>query len=473
MDIAKRIKEAPLSPGVYMMKNRGGEVIYVGKASSLRKRLEGHYHAYRKQSAAKDALLYNTSRIDWIVTSHEAEALILEAGLIKKYKPSFNISLKDDKSFPYIKVTTDEEYPRLLLTRNKAGDPASYYGPYTDVKLLKAALAFLRKIFPLRACRRMPKKECLDFHIGQCLAPCIGKVDKPVYVEKIRELCLFLGGEKERLISELNKKMARLSKDGKFEEAALARDQIAGLTNIVEKYRNLDVKDELSVLKDMLGLPCIPNRIEAFDISNISGRQSVGSMVMFLDGKPYKNHYRRFRIKGIAGIDDYSMIRQIVMRRYGGTLKSKLSMPDLIVIDGGKGHISCAFSELEKLGIKDIPIIGIAKQFERLYLLKRKEPLIPPLSSGALHLIQRIRDEAHRFALRYHLLLRSKVQQASELDTIPGVGPKKKSALIKRFGSIDEIKKAPLDELIGVKGLDRRTAMFIRGHFRGKRIRNS
>ncbi|MBI5124492.1 MAG: excinuclease ABC subunit UvrC [Candidatus Omnitrophica bacterium] len=408
MDIKEAVKNLPHSPGVYIMKDASGDVLYVGKAGDLKKRVSSYFRASARHPERIKSLVSRIKDIAFIPASTSAEALIYENGLIKQLSPKYNVALRDDKSYPLLKLTVKEKFPRLILTRERQPDGSIYYGPYTSAKLLKEALKILRKLFPLRTCNKIPKKVCLQFHINQCLGPCVGKVGGGRYNELVSELKLFLEGRLPELFKLLSAEMVRLSKEERFEEALECRKRLEALSAIKEDrvyYRPLDESEEL---KNILKIPEKLERIEAFDISNIMGKEAVGSMIYFYKGRPDKNEYRRFKIKTVSGMDDYTMMREIVRRRYTRSLDENKALPDLIVIDGGKGHLSVALDELKKLGLEKLPAIGIAKQFEYIYVKDAKEPIILPKESKALHLLERIRDEAHRFAISYHKKLMSK-----------------------------------------------------------------
>ncbi len=407
MDIKETIKKLPDSPGVYLMKDKRGKILYVGKARSLKKRVSSYFTKARP-SGRTALLIFRVKGIDYIQTGSEAEALIYEAGLIKSIKPKFNVELKDDKSYPYLKLTLNEDYPRLFISRKKIDDGARYYGPYTNVKLLRSALSFMQTVFPLRRCKRLGKKLCMNYHLSKCLGPCVGKSGKKRYRRTVNELILFLEGRRQKLLGELSKRMEGASKKLNFEEAVRIRNRIKALSTVVAKRRVPSPMDQIDELKFLLNLRRRPKRIEAFDISNIHGKEAGGSMVSFYDGKPDKNNYRRFRIKTVQKIDDYKMIREIVHRRYKRLLDEKMALPDLIIIDGGRGHLTSALKELKGLKIAHIPAIGIAKEFEHIYTPNRELPIILPKDSSVLQLIKRIRDEAHRFARAYHVKLRRK-----------------------------------------------------------------
>jgi len=472
----EELKSIPNLPGVYLMKDEGGNILYIGKAASLKKRVSSYFKGSPHPSARTQLMVEKVADITFFVTGSEAEALIAEAAFIRRYKPRYNVALKDDKSYPYLKLTTNERYPRLIITRKVKRDGAVYYGPYTDVKLLRKAMGLMKRIFRLRSCKRIPKKVCLNYRLGQCCAPCIGAIDESGYGDIVREVRLFLEGRRDRLIEDLSKRMGELAKRREFEKAAVLRDRIAALSVVprpIGDARTRDISgaggknrriseiaayDELIAFMHLLSLRRVPHRIEAFDISNICGDMAVGSMITFIDGKPSKDDYRRFKIKGVTGIDDYRMMQEIIRRRYERVKKERLPSPDLIIIDGGKGQLNAALKALDGLGFGRIPVVGIAKRFERIYLKHRKEPILFSHRSPVLHLIQRLRDEAHRFAVTYHRMLRGKRLSLSVLDNVEGIGKARKKVLLNAFGSVENIKKAPMERIITLKGIDKKIA---------------
>lgn len=409
-----KIKALPLTSGVYLMKNADGKIIYIGKAVSLRKRVQSYFRKTQTMSKT-DQLVAEIRDIDTFDTHSEAQALILEANLVKEHLPKYNFDLRDDKSYPLIEVT-GETFPRVEIVRPRVRIPTSkYFGPYVDSRLIREALGILRKIFHFRTCDPFPKKECLDFHIGLCQAPCIGKISREEYLRNIRSVCLILEGKKDELYRTLKSEMETLSREKNFEQAAKIRDQLQAIGALYSGSPDVNYYKEAEQLQRALGLPRMPERIEGFDISNIMGEQSVGSMVSFLMGKPDKSQYRRFRIKEVGGIDDFKMIAEIVRRRYRRLKQEGLAFPDLIVIDGGKGQLSAACHELEKLS-GSIPIISLAKREEEIFLPGKRKPVILSRQSLGLKLLQRLRDEAHRFALSYHRNLRAKNMLRGQFD---------------------------------------------------------
>ena len=391
----------PDSAGVYLMKNSSGKIIYIGKALSLRKRVSSYLA--RELSAKTLRLMANVADIEYRTTATESMALLLEASLIKDHKPKYNVSLRDDKSFPLVKVT-HEEFPAIYVTRKKEDDGAKYFGPYTNAALLREALKIIRRNFPYRSCLTLPKKACMYYRIKLSPAPCIGKISRAGYAKTLKQISLILEGKSEELVKELSREMRQKAKERKFEEAALLRDKMIALNTFRPSLYNAEAA--LNELREVLKLPVMPRRIEAFDVSNILGRQATASMVSFYNGLADKDNYRRFRIKTVKQSDDYKMMAEAAHRRYLRLKEENLPLPDLILVDGGRGQLSAAKNELEGLGLV-IPIVSLAKREEEIYTL-----FTPPIrlknNSPALRLLQCIRDESHRFALKYHRLLRKK-----------------------------------------------------------------
>ena len=400
-DVKKKINNLPDSPGVYIMKTDDGKILYVGKAVSLRKRVASYFR--KNVTDIKTNILTGKIKdIDFIPCDTEAQALLLEASLIKEKRPKYNIALRDDKSYPYVAIT-NEDFPRVFPARPKKKDDLFLFGPYPNVRIIKEVLKLIRKIFPYRSCRSFPKAPCLYYHLKLCPAPCAGKISSREYQEILTGLYKILSGGKEALIRMLEKKMLRASRGRNFERAASLRDKIIAVKSLYSGKSNIH---EIIYLRDMLGLESLPLKIEAIDISDISGREAVGSVVVFTDGLPDKSSYRRFRIKGIYNSDDCKMIEEVVARHFRS--KDKYTkLPQLVIIDGGRGQVRAASKVLKSMHL-DIAIVGIAKRNEELWLEGENKPLIVPKDNQALRLIQRIRDEAHRFAHKYHLLLRKK-----------------------------------------------------------------
>lgn len=591
-DLEIKIQNLPQLPGVYQFKDASGKVIYVGKAKNLKNRVRSYFTKSQPTNPKLNALVSKIHDVEVIVTSSEVEALILEANLIKKLKPRYNVSLKDDKSYPYI-VITNEPFPRVFSTRKIKLDGSRYFGPYTDAYSLKQTLKLIRDIFMVRSCKyyiddeviqKKKIKVCLDYHIKKCGGPCEGLVSKEEYNKMIEQVVQLLNGKIDNLVETLKKQMEKLANELRFEEAAILRDKIKSLeiytskqsvvsvepidrdifavaseeedacgvvfkvrdgkligsqqffmtganhkeekeiieTLLTQYYLNADFipseilipeeideaesiekwlsdrkksnvkirtpenEDEsrlvsmckinakyqldeykiqkmkakiefapnvLKLLQKELHLDRLPRRIECFDISNIQGSDIVASVVVFENGKPKKSEYRKFKIRSVSGKpDDFASMEEVIERRYSRILNEGGKMPDLIVIDGGKGQLSSAIKSLEKLGIKNQPIISIAKKFEEIYFPNLEYPQSLPKSSPALHLLQRIRNEAHRFAITFHREVRAKRTFTTQLLEVKGIGEKRAKMLLSKFGSIEGIKNAPIEELEKILG---------------------
>ncbi|MGA1870020.1 MAG: excinuclease ABC subunit UvrC [bacterium] len=598
----KKVALVPDLPGVYLFKDSMGIVIYCGKALSLRKRVASYFRHACEPNPRRRLISALASDLEYIVTNSELEALILESNLIKKYKPRFNILLRDDKNYPHLCITLNEEFPRLKIVRKIKKDGCLYLGPYTPAKAMRKTLSIIHKIFPIRRCRNplssTKKRPCLNYQMGLCCAPCAGLISKTHYKDLIQGLILFLQGKREDLIEKLRREMKEAAHAHKFERAAKLRDQIQAIGSCMEKqnvffssFENQDCfavaknndracvqiffirygkvtgrkslflfnvedihekelietvleqfystdipippkilvqllpdkkilleewltkkrganvhihapqrgknkelmqmvqknallglssslslaegpeeyKKLLAQVQQDLQLPHPPRRIEGFDISNLGPTDAVGSMVYWFDTKPIKSKYRKFKIQGIEGIDDYGMMMHVLERRYRRLQKENQEMPDLILIDGGKGHLQAGMKAIAALGLSHIPVISLAKSEELIFQANSDFPLHLPSASPTLKLLQRIRDEAHRFALSYQKTRRMKRAFSSPLDTIPGIGPKRKERLLKHFQGLDMIKKAPLEKLLSTPGLDRKTAEKIYVHFHSKK----
>ncbi len=396
------IAHAPETPGVYLMKDKTGAVIYIGKAKSLKNRLTSYLG--RDLAGKTVAMMQNVRDIEFRRTQTEGLALLLEASLIHTFQPRYNVSLRDDKSFPFVKMT-GEEFPAVCITRKVETDGARYFGPYTNAKLLRQALKVIRRFFPYRSCKELPRQACMYYRIGLSPAPCAGKIDKQEYAKTLTDISLILEGKTDELVKKLTRAMEKKATQYKFEEAAVLRDKILALSSLGEEYHLS--QPGLLDLKRLTGLKGLPMRIEAFDVSDIFGREACASMVSFYDGKPDKNNYRRFRIKTVQGIDDYKMLSEAVQRRYARLKEEKLPSPDLILIDGGRAHLLTAKRVLAKLGLR-IPLVSIAKEEENIYTSNRRHAIKLRFDTPALNLLRRVRNEAHRFAVAYHHVLRRK-----------------------------------------------------------------
>jgi excinuclease ABC subunit C len=585
----QQLKALPAKPGIYLFKDKEGKVIYVGKAANLNSRVRSYFGAPSSLSAKVQRLVSKIQDFEFIVTNSEQEALILECNMIKKYTPRYNVHLKDNKTFPYLKININDDWPGVYITRRVQKDGAKYFGPFASPGSVRKTLRLIDKIFPFRSCSKhiegKDKRPCLDYYIHRCLGPCIGAVEKQEYHDVINQVILFLQGKQELILRELKAKMKAAALQLHFERAALLRDQINAIEAVIEGQRiaiklqgekdviglaqnkeqayvelfsirnskligqdyfimegvqgeppgqimtsfvkqyyasasyipplillqhpvdepevlsewleqqrggrvELQVPQrgakkklvdtaaenaaqglELSQAKEMkteiitsglrelkqkLRLPKMPRRIECYDVSNIQGALAVGSMVVLEKGRPKPAHYRRFRIKTVAGADDYAMIQETLRRRFKRVLTGEGAWaitPDLVLIDGGKGQLNAALELRRELGLGSIPMASLAKENEEVFLPDAPQPVYIAKDSPALHILQRARDEAHRFAISYHRRLRHKEAIASTLDNIPGIGPRRKKALLKKFGSIEAIKEASPEDLSQTEGI--------------------
>ena len=607
-DFSKRLSALPTEPGVYLMKNADGKVIYVGKAIALRNRVRSYFQSTRGQTPKTRELVANITDWEVIRTDTPAEALILENELIKRYLPKYNVMLKDSKTYPYLKIT-EEEWPRIISTRRVVTDGGRYFGPYTSAGNAYRTLNLLNRLFPYRKCeKKITGKDdvCLYYHIHQCTAPCISAVDRDTYMQAIEGAALFLSGRGDEILGPLEEEMQQASDAWNFERAADVRDRINAVKHVLERQKivsasgqNVDVialargaggdagcqvgfirngkilgseffpmqagiddPDEevltgfvgqfydeaamvppqlilpiplpaedaafleawlrdkrggkvefviprrgekkalvemiaksavenleqqrikflsddqrltaaMSELANALDLPRLPRRIECFDISNIQGTNPVASMVVFEDGKPAKKEYRKFAIKTVQGANDFAMMKEVVGRRFRRHLSQDeeengkwAALPDFVIIDGGKGQLNAALEALDEVGMR-VPIAGLAKEQEEFFLPGQSESILLPRDSQALYLVQRVRDEAHRFAITYHRQKRSKATFQSRLDDIPGVGPKRKKAMLKAFGSLKGIREASIEDLAKVEGVNQTLAEQIKSSLGG------
>lgn len=616
-DFQHQLKILPDKPGVYIMKNYLGEVIYVGKAKVLKNRVRQYFQNSKNHSEKVRAMVKNIAEFEYIVTDSEMEALILECNLIKKYSPRYNIALKDDKFYPFIKITTNEDFPRVYVTRNFAKDGNRYFGPYTNGTAVYEVMGLIKKLFPLRTCKKAiveggePTRACLNYHINLCKAPCAGYISKAEYWEMIDEIINILNGTDTSIIKKLKLEMEKAAEELEFEKAAKIRDRILAIELISEKQKMFTVKEgdedfidlytdekdgcaqvffvregkvtgrehfmienisddpvkevissfiasfyggtaqipktiyvpeeiedqeliekfltekrgskvwikvpkkgdkknlldmvrnnakimldqfkekmveekelnksSLTELADVLGLDSLPVRIEAYDISNIQGVDSVGTMVVFENGKAKNSDYRRFKIKSVKGPNDYESMREILSRRFSHGLeevnkikernleysKGKFCIfPDLIMMDGGKGQVNIALEVLKGFGI-EIPVCGLVKDHKHRTrgIIFNNEEILITRGSGLMNLITRVQDEVHRYAITYHRSLRDKRTLHSILEDIPRIGEKRRRNLLIKFGSIDNIKKASMEELLDTPGIDKRAAESIKQYF--------
>lgn len=585
----------PDKPGVYLMHDATGKVIYVGKAVVLKNRVRSYFRNLAAHTPKVKAMVAKIAEIETIVTSSEVEALILECNLIKKYRPRYNIMLKDDKTYPYLKVTMQEDFPRLVVTRGQARDGAKYYGPYADAGAMHATVKLLRGMFPLRTCRKMnPDRPCLNYHIKRCLAPCAGYVSRTEYSSMIKSVCMVLDGRTNELERELQRRMQEAAENYAFEEAARLRDQLQAvqrlneqqkavtnnggdmdvigygqditgsciqiffvrkgkligrdnfflhndgdsavevLSAFIKQYYNeatfipkeivlpftlededkgtveawlterssrkvelvvpqrgvkkellklandnavklleerlrkgsLSLKNDVEAaeeLQQVLGIDHALERMDCFDISHTQGTETVASMVVFRNGSISKKDYRKYKIVSAEGKpDDFKSMQEVVYRRY----KDYEDLPSLVVIDGGKGQLSSALEVIRGLGLHDLPVVGLAERNEEIFLPHQSKSIMLDRDSAALHLIQRIRDEAHRFAITFHRKLRTKRNLVSVLDHVDGIGPKRRQALWKAFKTIDAMKAASVEELAAVDGMNSAAAQTLYDFFR-------
>lgn len=597
MEIERILANLPSSPGVYIMRDLGGNVIYVGKAINLKNRVRSYFQQSRNHSAKVVRLVQHIADIDYIVTGSELEALVLECNLIKEHRPHYNVRMRDDKTYPFIRVTTGEPYPRMFLTRKVVRDGSRYFGPYTDVPAARETLRLLKSLFPLRQCSRQiqpgdeARRPCLNFHIKRCLGPCSGAVNREDYAEIVNGVIMFLEGKQTHLIRSLKRRMEAAAANLDFEQAAALRDQLRAVERVVEQQRVVSdsaqdrdvmaiardrwgacirlmvVRDgklvgaehfmlggaeesdnsealsafvkefysngapvpkevllpdaiedsevveswlsgirgnsvkllvpqrgerrklmdlaaenareyldraraieqrelrarleALSELGQVLGLSRPIVRMECYDISNMQGTDAVGSMVVFEDGKPATSQYRRFRIKSVEGPNDVAMMKEMLSRRFARASDddSKFArIPDLVVIDGGRGQLRYAKQAMEDRGYGHVPIAALAERQEEIYLPDRAVPLVLPGDSPALLMLEHIRDEAHRFAVSYHRSVRGKKGIRSELEAVPGIGKKRLAALMKTFGSLDALISADVSEIAASPTMNSRVA---------------
>ena len=483
--IRNKLSQLPHKPGVYLMKDRFGTVIYVGKARDLRKRVNQYFHPSRRMGwdLKFNALIEAIHDFDIHVVRSEPEAVLLEGKLIKEFHPRYNVSFRDDKRFLLLKVNLNDPIPRFTLTRLKTDDGARYFGPFASSGALRRTLNLVRHRFNLRGCRPLTPaetdyKHCLYAHLKVCTAPCIGNVTREQYLMQVLAACDFLAGQSREMKEQLEAEMKKAAGTKDFEKAAQLRDLLFDLrrtTQKTEKFERLpytlpvamDPGQDLAELAKVLNLPGPPQRIEGFDISNISDTFAVASMVSFRNGRPDRSNYRRFKMKTVTGQNDFACMAETVQRRYSRLLREARGQerddlpswfPDLILIDGGKGQLGAACAELAKLGLSHLPIIGLAKEFEEIYRPGQGQPLRLGSDSGALKLLQRVRDESHRFANTYNARLRLKRISESVLDEFPGIGEQRKAALLKKFGSVHRLRLATVEEISRIPGFGGKAA---------------
>jgi excinuclease ABC subunit C len=478
--IKEKLKNLPDEPGCYLMRDRDGKIIYIGKAASLRKRVQSYFRQHTRRTAQPKirSLISSIADFDIVVLKSEAEAILTEGQLIKEYRPYYNTLWKDDKRFVMICIDVQHPFPTVRKCRLRKKDGGRYFGPYTSGMAAKVAIEFMERRFGIRRCRpRVPDaetyKHCSNDIIANCSAPCIGKVSQEEYRERVEDACAFLRGERMEMLKELRAAMEQASAEQNFEEAAALRDMLLHLHNAVKerakvrktpKMKQADAMLGLQELQRQLKLPTEPRVIECFDISNISGTSSVAGMVCSIDGVPYPNRYRRFRIKTVAGADDPRSMAEVVRRRYTRLLREKKSLPGLVMVDGGITQLRAAKAVLTELGLDSLPLVGLAKRYEELVwdYENNSGNLVLPRHSAGLTVVTRLRDEAHRFAITYHRDLRRQRIMESRLDEIPGIGKAKKEMLLKYFGSISRISHATIDQIAEAPGIGPKTAELIR-----------
>ncbi len=504
-DFRVKLRDVPHQPGVYLMKDRIGSIIYVGKAKDLRRRLSSYFIASRRTRADMKtrALIEAIGDFEFHIVRSEQEALLLEGKLIKDYRPRYNVTFRDDKRFLLVRMDMNAPWPRLALTRLRKEDHARYFGPFAHSAALRATVEWLNRRFGLRTCpAHQPSdvdyQHCHADIIQNCSAPCMGRISREAYLARAEEVCRLLEGKGRRdLIEELRQEMTKVAAAMEFEKAAAIRDIIGNLELTLNPTRQFTrgrglpstVKplEDLAELGEVLGLGAAPRVMECFDISNISSTHIVASMVRFVDGVADPQAYRRYRIKGVTGQDDFASMAEVVRRRYMRILlenaevdpemathsqesvlesqrrlaregRARVLLPDLVIVDGGKGQLSVAVAELRQLGLHELPIIGLAKQREEVFFPEVSEPLLISHDRGALKLLQRIRDEAHRFANGYNALLLRRRMRESLLDECPFITPGRKRSLLRHFGSVTQLRKASLDMLQACPGLPKTVA---------------
>ena len=486
--LAAKARDLPKSPGVYLMKDDKGRVIYIGKSASLRERVSSYFQAGTRLEHKKSGLIDHIVDFEVIQTDSEVEALLAENRLIKDVQPRYNARLLDDKTYPYLMVTTGEEFPGVFVTRQPRTDGVKLYGPFTNVHALKEAVTLLQKAFKFRTCHldisesddnRRFFRPCLLYPIKQCTAPCAAKISKETYRSDVTRLLRFLDGGKDGVLRTMEKEMLQASQDRNYELAARLRDEIKALTALGQRAAKgeqeywqpeafvTDPKEGIEKLQEALSLAEPPRIVEGIDIAHLQGGETVGSKVCFIDGVPFKDGYRRYKIRHGQGNNDYLSIQEVVGRRYREAGASNELFPDVILIDGGLGQLHAAAEALDAIGIINQPVASIAKREEIIYVLgQENEPVVLDRFSPILHLVQSVRDEAHRFAVTFHRTRRNASRLMSELEEIPGVGKTTVTKLLKYFGSSALVRKASEDELAVQVG--RAAARRVKGYYEGR-----
>ena len=467
--VRKKLPELPDKPGCYLMRDWRGKIIYVGKALSLRKRVQSYFRTgtWVKADPKLRGLIRSVDDFDIVILRNEAEALLTESRLIKDYKPRYNVDLRDDKRFLMLKIDLAETWPQFKAVRIRKEDGARYLGPYVSSVATRAAMDFVEKRFGLRKCRpRNPVAEdhrhCINDIVRYCSAPCLGRISREDYLQRVEQACAFLRGETPALLEDVRASMEQAAEHHRFEEAAALRDTWFMLKEICNQKARVmstpDMKAEdaragIEELRMALGLKAPLRRIECCDISNISGTHAVASLVCSLDGLPAPAHYRHYRIKTVQQADDPAMMAEVIRRRFERLKREGGAVPDLLVVDGGITQLNAALGEMMLLGVQAVPVVGLAKKLEEVHVPGQPVPLRLPADSRALYVLQRTRDEAHRFALAYHQRLRARRLRESLLDEIPGMGEKRKTALLRQFGSVARLRRASLEEIAAVAGI--------------------
>lgn len=467
--VRRKLQELPEKPGCYLMRDRRGKIIYIGKALSLRKRVQSYFRSgtWAKADPKLRGLIRSIDDLDFLVTRNEAEALLTEGRLIKDYKPRYNVDLRDDKRFLMLKINLAEPWPQFKAVRIRKDDGATYLGPYVNSVATRAAMDFVEKTFGLRKCRPLTPgpedhKHCINDIVRFCSAPCVGRITRPEYLQRVESACAFLRGETPALLQGVKQRMEEAATAHKFEEAAALRDTWLMLREIcTQRARALstpemkaeDARAGIEELRQVLGLATPPRLIECYDISNISGTHSVASQVCAVDGLPAPSRYRHFRIRTVHQSDDPAMMAEVINRRFERLRNEGGTPPDLLIVDGGLTQLNAALGQMGALGYSGIPVIGLAKRFEEIHVPGGGPPLRLPPGSKALYVLQRTRDEAHRFALAYHRRLRAKRLRESVIDEIPGMGEKRKAALLAHFGSVTRLQRATEEEIAAVPGV--------------------
>lgn len=459
-----KINSLPDLPGIYIFKNKSGEIIYIGKANSIRKRVKEHF-VFKNKSPKESSIISETKVIDFVITASEPEAILLESYLIKEEQPRYNIIFRDDKTFPCVKVTLEEEYPSIFITRRKIEDGSLYLGPYPNVKKLRLTLKILRAIFPFRSCRHFPKSLCLYYHLNLCLAPCVIKIDRNLYRKNILAIIKALLGDLDGVIKDLTSEMDACVQRNEFEQAAVIRDKIKALGKVKSLFGRDESISTSESIRKKLNLPHLPRVIDGVDVSNISGTSAAGSVVRFRDGEWDKNFYRRFKLKKQDFINDYEMMAEVVLRRYKEAREAKEQMPDLIILDGGKGHLNFIDKVLKKDLNLNLSLIAYAKGKDVIFSKHKKGEIKFATGSSEKNLLQRVRDEAHRFAIGYHKLLRGKKMKQSIFEGIPGIGEIKLKSILSQFEDLENLSPQNLKK---IKGIGNVLAERIYNHFKKK-----